>query len=326
MNDEGVSQPFLTDSDGSEHALEPFEAQVRHGKRHLHLQDVAEGPETCVQENVADLGDDLARRGVDFERHRWFAREEFLQNRCTFAVEDHERIADNRARENLVDAGDVLVHDGTEMVAELGDGTHRNLWHLELDPVSGQLRKRGSRPAKRDVQQFDERVLLVDRELLHTALPVSAASSALRMSCLSNGLLTNAAPPALRTSSCEDVWMSADTTMTLMSGSISRSFASTSSPYMPFITKSSMTTSGFSRKKRSSAFSPSLASSTSYPADSRMDRIVLRAIEESSTINTFDFTIASSVPHTRSTIASASRSSGILASLSPASTTDLGIP
>ena len=55
-------------------------------------------------------------------------------------------------------------------------------------------------------------------------------------------------PPASCTSSCDEVWMSADTTITLASGSSSRSFVSTSSPYIPFITRSSMTMFGFSMK------------------------------------------------------------------------------
>ena len=51
----------------------------------------------------------------------------------------------------------------------------------------------------------------------------------------------------------DDVCMSAETTMTRAVGSISCSLASTSRPYMPFMTRSSSTTAGFWTKYRSSA-------------------------------------------------------------------------
>ena len=152
-----------------------------------------------------------------------------------------------------------------------------------------------------------------------TRAPARTASSASRISSLSNGLLMNALAPASPRARCDEVCMSADTTTTLAVGSSSRSFSSTSSPYMPRITRSSRTTSGFSRKYRSSALSPSSASTTSQPADSRICRRLRRASAESSTMST-------SRLHMRSMIAAANRSSGTASSLSPASTTDRGIP
>src|SRR5690349_5343888 len=95
-----------------------------------------------------------------------------------------------------------------------------------------QLRERRGRTTERDVQQLDERVLLNGRQLFHAAPLGRAASSADRMSCLSNGLLTKAAAPASRTRSCDDVWMSAVTTITFTRGSNSRSFVRTSRPYL----------------------------------------------------------------------------------------------
>ncbi len=40
---------------------------------------------------------------------------------------------------------------------------NRDFWHIEDDPVSGELRERGSGPPEADIKQLDECVLLQPR-------------------------------------------------------------------------------------------------------------------------------------------------------------------
>ena len=80
---------------------------MRDRERDLHLQQVAERAEAGVQQDVADLGDHLARRRVDRQRQRRLVGQQFLENRGARLVEDQQRIAGDRAGENLMDAGDV---------------------------------------------------------------------------------------------------------------------------------------------------------------------------------------------------------------------------
>ena len=74
----------------------------------------------------------------------------------------------------------------------------------------------------------------------------SAPRSTLSTRSRSTGLFRNPTAPAACTMSCDDCCTSADTTTTRAAGSSSRSFASTSRPYIPFMTRSRMTTSGLS--------------------------------------------------------------------------------
>ena len=78
-------------------------------------------------------------------------------------IEDQQRVAGDRAGEDLVHAGDVALDDPLERVADLVDRVQRDLRHVEQHAVAGQLRERRGSAAEPDVQQLDERVLLERR-------------------------------------------------------------------------------------------------------------------------------------------------------------------
>src|SRR5580765_7506786 len=104
-----------------------------------------------------------------------------------------------------MDARDLALNHRTQVDAQLVDRAHRDLRHFELDAVPREFRERRRCASERDVQQLDQRVGLADRQLLHATPRANASSTAVRMSFLSNGLLTNDRPPASCTSSCEEV-------------------------------------------------------------------------------------------------------------------------
>ena len=94
-----------------------LDAEVRHGERNLDLEQVTECAQTRIEQNVADLGNHLAGRGVDRQRQRGFVGEQFLEHRRAGLVEDQQRVAADGAGEDLVDAGDRPDGDALEDVA-----------------------------------------------------------------------------------------------------------------------------------------------------------------------------------------------------------------
>src|SRR5262245_38377990 len=285
MDDEGVAEALAIDEQRLHHVVQRVEVQVRHRERHLDLQDVPERAEAGVQQDVADLGEHLARRRVHRQRERRLAGEQLLEHAGGLVVEDQERVAGDRAGEDLVDARDLILHDPAQGDAELLDGVDRHLRHFEEDPVAGQLRERRRGASEADVQQLDERVMLGWRQF-HGALPAMTFSMTSITYAGCAGLLMKPEAPAAFTISRDEVWMSADITTTRAAGSISRIFESTSSPYMPLMRRSSSTTSGRSMANCSSAERPSSASTTVYPTPSRNRRVTRRVRLESSTSRT----------------------------------------
>src|SRR6185437_8653146 len=160
-------------------------------------------------------------------------------------VEDQERVAGDRTGENLMNRRDLVRHDHLQRFAQIRDRMHGDLRHLEQHAMSGQLGQGCRSPTETDVEQLDERVLLDLRQLHPTPFFV-VLSTISRICAGSIGLQRKPAAPAASTISREEVWTSAVTTMTRAPGSSCRSFSSTSRPYIPFITRSSSTTSGFS--------------------------------------------------------------------------------
>src|SRR5688572_32804485 len=131
----------------------------------------------------------------------------------------------------------------------MGDRVNRDVRHLEQDALLRQLRERSAGAAEADVQQFDERVVLNGIQFhYYCACSPSVERTRVSTSLASTGLTRKPAAPPCATSSCDEVCTSADTTITLTAGSISRKRARTSRPYMPFMTRSSRTMSGFDTK------------------------------------------------------------------------------
>ena len=79
MDDQRVAQPLATTS-GSTTLFETLERHVRHRERHLHLEQIAEHAEARIEQDVADLRDHLARRGVDRERQRRLVGQQLLED------------------------------------------------------------------------------------------------------------------------------------------------------------------------------------------------------------------------------------------------------
>src|SRR5581483_1515210 len=117
----------------------------------------------------------------------------------------------------------------------------RHLRHIQHHAVTGELRERRRRPSESDVEQLDEGVFLDGGQPHGCTCFSSTSRTTLRTRSRSTGLVMNPLAPADFTSCCDESCTSADTTITRAAGSISRSFSRTSSPYIPFITRSSMT-------------------------------------------------------------------------------------
>ena len=56
MDDQCVAQPLALDRERADHALERSRGSSADRERHLHLEQVTEGAEAGVQQDVADLG------------------------------------------------------------------------------------------------------------------------------------------------------------------------------------------------------------------------------------------------------------------------------
>src|SRR4051812_28066868 len=247
MNDQRVADFLVRDLERLENRGDVLDAQMRHRERDLHLQEVAERAETRIEEDVADLGDHLASRCVDCQRQRRLAGEQFLEHRRAALVKDQHRVAADGAGEDLMDAGNVARNHAAERVGDVFNRLQRDLRHLEQHAMAGQLGQRGGRAAEPDVQQLDERILLKGGQLDHARIS-SVFATAFKSAERSTGLLRNSAAPAAWASSRDESCTSADRTMTRASTSISVSLLSTSRPFIPFMTKSSKTRSGRSRK------------------------------------------------------------------------------
>ena len=108
MDDQRVAQALAIDQQRLEQAAQRFEIEVGHGEGHLHLEHVAERAQAGVEQDVADLGEHLARRRVDAQRQRRLVGQQLLERPAACMIEDQQRVAGHRAGENLVDRGDVL--------------------------------------------------------------------------------------------------------------------------------------------------------------------------------------------------------------------------
>src|SRR6185503_3077423 len=126
---------------------------------------------------------------------RRLAGQQLFQNRGALTIEDQQRIAVDRSGEDLMDRRHFVVEQRAQPIGDFVDRAHRDLRHLELDTMSGQLRQRRRGTPEADVEQLDKRVLLDGGEI-HYRAPASAVSRALKISVLSNGLLIKAAAPA----------------------------------------------------------------------------------------------------------------------------------
>src|SRR5262249_32269615 len=157
--------------------------------------------------------------------------------------ENQQRIAADRAGEDLVDARDVAVDRALERVADLVNRMQRYLRHVEQHAVTRQLGQRGGGAAEPDVQQLDGRMLLSDGEL-HYAFAPSTSATTFRIAARSTGFVMNPLAPPISAISRDESWTSAETTTTRAARSSSCSLARTSNPGMPRITRSSSTRSG----------------------------------------------------------------------------------
>lgn len=61
MDDESVPHALAVHAKRLENRADALEVQLRNGERNLHVQDVAERAQTGIEEDVANLGDHLAR-------------------------------------------------------------------------------------------------------------------------------------------------------------------------------------------------------------------------------------------------------------------------
>ena len=184
--------------------------------------------------------------------------------------------------------------------------------------MAGQLRKRGSRAAEPNVQQLDERVLLGLGQF-HGDVPFMTCSIIATTWPGAAGLLMNPDAPAACTNSREEVWTSADTTITLATGSISRSFLehveTVHSLHHQVEEDHIRLVDGESFQRGQPVFG--------------LDHLVTRLLQESPGAAPRQARVVHQQhlgAHILSMMAWAMRSSGIAPSLSPASTTDLGIP
>ena len=84
-----------------------------------------------------------------------------------------------------MDGGQLALDHWAQLIAQFVDPAHADLGHFQLDTMAGQLGERSRRASERDVQEFDESILLENRELFHADPSLSATSSAFRMSFLS---------------------------------------------------------------------------------------------------------------------------------------------
>src|SRR4026208_1243873 len=166
MDDAGIAKPLAADGDRAHDPFERLERQMRNRERDLDLEKVAERPQACVQQDVANLRPYLTRRAIALQRQAGFVREEFLEDGGAVLIEHEERIALDRTREDLMNAGHFFVlNEWTEMARHLLDRAHGDLRHLQLHAVPRQLRERSGGAAEPDVNELDERGLHAGREV-----------------------------------------------------------------------------------------------------------------------------------------------------------------
>ena len=140
-----------------------------------------------------------------------------------------------------------VFDDLLEKPVQLMNRVNRDLRHFQQHAVARQSRQGRAGPPEAYIEQLDECVVLHVVEL-HQWASLNVDVTLATISSGSNGFTTKPDAPASATRSCDDVWTSAETTITFTAGSSSRSFDSTSSPYIPFMTRSSSTRSGLATK------------------------------------------------------------------------------
>ena len=79
------------------------------------FEKIAERAEAGVEQDVADLGQHFARRAVDRQRQRRLVGQQLLEDRGALLVEHEQRVALDRTRENLMNAGHLALHQRTQV-------------------------------------------------------------------------------------------------------------------------------------------------------------------------------------------------------------------
>ena len=164
-------------------------------KGHLDVEDVAEGSEAGVEQDVADFRDDFPGGRVDRQRERRLVGQQLLEHGGAALIEHQQRVAGHRARKNLVNAGDIAGDELLERLCHLVDRMNGDFRHFEQHAVPRQLRQGRRRPAEADIEQLDERVLLNGSQF-HYCDPSSTLRITASRCSRSTGLLTKALAPA----------------------------------------------------------------------------------------------------------------------------------
>src|SRR6185503_10985622 len=127
---------------------------------------------------------------------------------------------------------------------DLLNGINRNTGDFENDTAAGQLGQGSGRTAVTNVDKLSKGILVRDCQL-HARPPVRTCETVLRTSSALKGLVRKPLAPAACVSWRVELWMSAVARTTLADGSSSLNLVRTSRPFIPSITISSKTRSGF---------------------------------------------------------------------------------
>src|SRR5579859_1798032 len=159
VNDQSVFESVALHCDRAENFLDVFHLKIGNGKGNLDLQEVAKSSQARIQNDVSDLGNNLAGRAVQLGRVGPVG-EESVQEQSRLVIQQENRISSNRPRKNLVHTCDFAVNHALKFLVNLLDGFNGYFGHFQRDAMTGEVGQGGGGAGVADINQFDQRVLL----------------------------------------------------------------------------------------------------------------------------------------------------------------------
>ena len=250
MHDQRVAQAFAVDQQRSSRSRSVSRFRCGTENETWTSRMLPKVPEAGVQQDVADLGQHLARRRVDADSGSGGSSvSNCFSLPAACVVEDQQRIAARPAGEDLVHARDVALDDFAaerDPTVRRSDGSRRagtsssTRWPVSCD----------SDAAARPKPMFSSSISASCWAAVSSITPASPARrcTAVSRSSASTGLVRKPAAPASSTISRDEVCTSAETHDDARPGSISRSLVEHLEPVHALHHQVEHTTSGFSTK------------------------------------------------------------------------------
>ena len=119
MNNQSVLQALILNGNGSKDCLHGFNLEGWDCKGDLNFQKVAERAEAGVQNDIANLSDNLARRAVESDC-AWTVCEDFVEEKGGISVKKKDGVAGDGTGKNLVDAGNFALDHFLQFFNDFG--------------------------------------------------------------------------------------------------------------------------------------------------------------------------------------------------------------